>query len=217
MNSDHQLRQHVLDELDFEPMVNAAHIGVGVHRGVVTLTGFVGSYAQKLAAEHAVRRVKGVKAIAQEIEVRLPADKKSADDEIARRAVDILEWRVGVPAERIAVKVEKGIVTLSGEVDWQFQKAEAQAAIHDLSGVAEIVNLIRVAAPAEAERVKEQIEKALERSAEVEASHISVQTHEGKVVLRGRVRSLYERDVAERAAWSAPGVSAVDDRIQIEP
>ena len=112
MISDYQLRQDVLDELDFEPSVNAVHIGVGVHAGVVTLTGFVSSYAEKLAGERATRRVKGVKAIAEEIEVRLPSDKKVADDEIAGRAVDILKWRIGFPADRIGVKVEKGIVTL---------------------------------------------------------------------------------------------------------
>lgn len=122
MTSDHQLRQDVLDELDFEPSVNAAHIGVGAHGGVITLAGFVSSYGEKLAAERAARRVKGVKAIAEEIEIRLPSDKKVADDEIAGRAVDILKWRVGLPAGRIGVKVEKGIVTLTGDVDWRFQK-----------------------------------------------------------------------------------------------
>src|SRR6185503_11487740 len=112
MISDHQIRQEVLDELDFEPSVNATHIGVSVNAGVVTLSGFVSNYGEKLAAERAARRVKGVKAIAEEIEVRLPSDKKTADDEIAARAVDILKWRVGLPADRIDVKVETGVVTL---------------------------------------------------------------------------------------------------------
>jgi len=130
--NDHQLRQDVLDELDFEPSVDATHVAVGVHAGVVTLTGFVSNYGQKLGAERAVRRVKGVKAIAEEIEVHLPSDKKVADTEIAERAVDILKWRVGVPADRIAVKVERGIVTLTGRVDWRFQKREAEGAVHAL-------------------------------------------------------------------------------------
>jgi osmotically-inducible protein OsmY len=124
MNNDHKLRQDIIDELDFEPSVDAEHIGVGVHDGVVTLTGFVLSYGEKLLAERAAKRVFGVRAIAQEIEVRLPSDKKTADDEIAKRAVDILRWRVGVPADQISVKVEKGIVTLGGEVDWQFQRRQ---------------------------------------------------------------------------------------------
>jgi BON domain len=122
MVGDLELRQDVFDELEFEPSVNAAHIGVTANKGVVTLTGFVTSYAEKAAAERAARRVKGVKAIAEEIEVRLPSHTKRADDEIAARAVDILKWQVGFPADRINVKLEKGIVTLTGEVDWQFQK-----------------------------------------------------------------------------------------------
>src|SRR5271169_5678927 len=161
MISEHQLRQDVLDELDFEPSVNAAHIGVGVNGGVVTLTGFVSSYREKLAAERAVRRVKGVKAIAEEIEVRLPSDKKTADDEIAGRAIDILKWRVGLPAERIAIKVEKGIVTLTGDLDWHFQKAEAAAAIQHLSGVTGVVNDLTVRAAVNLPEVKEKIENAL--------------------------------------------------------
>ena len=206
MSSDLQLRQDVLDELEFEPSVNAAHIGVTANHGVVTLTGFVTSYAEKTVAERAVRRVKGVKAIAEEIEVRLPSDTKRADDEIAARAVDILKWQVGVPADRIRVKVEKGVVTLTGEVDWQFQKTEADH-----------VDQIRVASPVHAVEVKEKIEKALQRSAELEASRITVETEGGRVILKGRVHAWYERDIAERAAWSAPGVTEVQDRITIEP
>ena len=129
MMSDHRLQQDVLDELAFEPRVKAAHIGVVAKAGVVTLTGFVTSYTEKFAAEAAVRRVNGVKAIAEEIEVRLPMDKKRADDEIAERALRILHWDELVPDERIAVKVENGMVTLSGTVDWQYQKSEAE---HDI-------------------------------------------------------------------------------------
>jgi osmotically-inducible protein OsmY len=217
MNSDLQLRQDVLDELEFEPSVHAAHIDVAANRGVVTLTGFVTSYAEKTAAERAARRVKGVKAIAEEIEVRLPSDTKSGDDEIAARAIDILKWQVGVPADRIGVKVEKGIVTLTGEVDWQFQKTEADHVVHKLSGVVDVVNQIRVTSPVHAFEVKEKIEKALQRTAELEASRITVETEGGRVILKGKVRAWYERDIAERAAWSAPGVTEVQDRITIEP
>jgi osmotically-inducible protein OsmY len=217
MNSDLQLRQDVLDELEFEPAINAAHIGVTANRGVVTLTGFVTNYAEKTMAERAARRVKGVKAIAEEIEVRLPSDTKRADDEIAARAIDILKWQVGVPADRIKVKVEKGVVTLTGEVDWQFQKTEADHVVHKLSGVFDVVNQIRVASPIHAVEVKEKIEKALQRSAELEASRITVETEGGRVILKGKVHAWYERDIAERAAWSAPGVTEVLDRLTIEP
>jgi osmotically-inducible protein OsmY len=217
MSSDLQLRQDVLDELEFEPSVNAAHIGVTANRGVVTLTGFVTSYAEKTMAERAARRVKGVKAIAEEIEVRLPSDTKRADDEIAARAIDILRWQVGVPADRIKVKVEKGVVTLTGEVDWQFQKTEADHVVHKLSGVADVLNHIQVASPIHAVEVKEKIEKALQRSAELEASRITVETEGGRVILKGKVHAWYERDIAERAAWSAPGVTEVLDRLTIEP
>jgi osmotically-inducible protein OsmY len=217
MTTDHQLQQEVLDELEFEPSVNAAHIGVSANAGVITLTGFVSSYGEKLAAERAVRRVKGVKAIAEEIEVRLPSDKRIADDEIAGRAVDILKWRVGLPGSKIGVKVEKGVVTLTGDVEWRFQKSEAEAVVHNLSGVAGVANLIRVNSPVPVLEVKEKIQKALYRSAEVDASRITVHTDGKKVVLGGKVHAWYERDIAERAAWSAPGVTEVQDHIQIEP
>jgi osmotically-inducible protein OsmY len=189
---------------------------VAANRGVVTLTGFVMNYAEKAAAERATRRVKGVKAIAEEIEVRLPSDNKRSDDEIAVRALDILKWQVGVPAGRITVKVEKGIVTLMGDVDWQFQKVDAEHVVHKLSGVIDVVNQIRVASPVRASEVKEKIQKALERSADVEASRITVQTEGGRVVLSGKVRAWYERDIAERAAWSAPGVTEVQDHLTID-
>ena len=184
---------------------------------MVTLTGFVASYAEKTMAERAARRVKGVKAIAEEIEVRLPSDTKRADDEIAARAIDILKWQVGVPADRIKVKVEKGVVTLTGEVDWQFQRTEADHVVHKLSGVFDVLNQIRVASPIHAIEVKEKIERALRRSAELEAARITVETEGSRVILKGRVRAWYERDIAERAAWSAPGVTEVLDRMTIEP
>ncbi|HEV2301483.1 MAG TPA: BON domain-containing protein [Stellaceae bacterium] len=217
MTSDLQLRQDVLDELEFEPSINAAHIGVSADHGVVTLDGFVESYAQKAAAERAARRVRGVKAIADEIEVRLPSDHKRSDDEIASRAVDILGWQVGFPAERIKIKVEKGVVTLTGDVEWQFQKTEAGEAVHKLTGVVGVLNQIRVASPVQAREVKETIQKALHRTTDVEAARITVDADGGKVILGGKVRARYERDIAERAAWSAPGVVEVQDRIAIEP
>jgi osmotically-inducible protein OsmY len=217
MQSDHQLRQDVIEELDFEPSVNATNIGVGVHGGVVTLSGFVSSYAEKVAAERAARRVRGIRAIAEEIQVRLPSDKKVADDQIAERAADILRWRIGVPADRIDIKVERGVVTLNGEVEWRYQRGEAEAAIHHLTGVIQVINLIRVASAAQAFEVKEKIQKALRRSAGLDASRITVEADGGKVILHGKVHAWFERGLAEQAAWSAPGVNDVVDHIQIAP
>jgi osmotically-inducible protein OsmY len=215
MISDLRLRSNVLDELEFEPTVNAAHIGVSVNCGVVTLTGFVASYAEKAAAERAARRVKGVTAIAQEIEVRLPSHAKRADDEIAACAVEILKWQAGGPADRIDIKVEKGVVTLTGEVDWQFQKTEAAYIVHKLTGIIDVVNQIRVATRIGASEIKEKIEKALQRSAALDASRITVQTEGGRVVLTGEVQAWYERDLAESAAWSAPGIREVENRLTV--
>jgi osmotically-inducible protein OsmY len=217
MISDLELQRDVIEELEFEPSVNAAHIGVTASKGVVTLTGFVTSYAEKLTAERAARRVKGVRAIAEEIEVRLPSDTKHADDEIAARAINILKWQVGLPADRITVKAEHGIVTLAGEVEWRFQKNDAEAAIHKLSGVVDVINQVRIAAAVHAAEVKEKIQKALQRSAELEAHSISVRTEGRKVVLTGQVRAWYERDLAEQAAWSAPGVTSVEDHLTVGP
>jgi osmotically-inducible protein OsmY len=209
--SDLELRRIVLDELEFEPGVDGAHIGVVAEKGVATLTGFVRSYAEKLSAERAARQIEGVKAIAQEIEVRLPSHTKHAYDEIAARAVNILKWQVGLPADLIMVKVERGIVTLSGEVEWRYQKTDAEEAVHKLSGVIEVLNQIRIVAPLRACEVKETIQKAPERNAELEAVGITVHTEGGKV------QAWRERDLVEQAAWSAPGVTAVEDRLTIEP
>lgn len=214
--SDISLRQDIIDELEFEPSLNAAQIGVAVNKGVVTLTGSVGSYAEKIAAEQAVRRVKGVQAIAQEIEVRYPNDKKTADDEIAGRVVSILRWSAVVPANSVQVKVQDGWVTLSGEVDWQFQRAAAEAEIRRLSGVAGVINSVTIKARVQAADVKRKIEEALKRYAEVEADGVRISVLEdGKVTLDGNVHDWRERDAIKRAAWSAPGVTTVEDRLMI--
>jgi osmotically-inducible protein OsmY len=215
MNDDLKLQQRVIDALEFEPSVNAAHIGVSVERGVATLSGHVASFAEKFAAERTARQVKGVKAVAQELAVRLASDKKLSDDEIAERAVRILQWDVSVPQERIGVKVEHGIVTLSGEVDWQFQRAEAEFDVRKLSGVVSVINDIIVAAKVRPTDIHDKILAALERNAEVEASRIAVAVAGGKVTLTGKVYAWTEREAAERAAWSVPGVTQVDDRIEL--
>ena len=214
--SDISLRQDVIDELEFEPSLNAAQIGVAVNKSVVTLTGSVGSYAEKIAAEQAVRRVKGVQAIAQEIEVRYPNDKKTADDEIAGRVVSILRWSAVVPPNSVQVKVQNGWVSLSGEVDWQFQRAAAEAEIRRLSGVAGVINSMTIKPRVQAADVKRKIEDALKRYAEVEADGIRISVlGDGKVTLDGNVHDWRERDAIKRAAWSAPGVTIVEDRLMI--
>jgi osmotically-inducible protein OsmY len=213
MKSDERLQVDVLEELAWDPRVDAAHVGVTTRNGVVTLMGHVASFAEKSAAEQAVRRVRGVCAIAQEIEVHLPSHKKRADDEIAERAVKIMQWDSSVPSDRVQVKVERGYVTLTGEVDWNYQKAEIERIVHKLSGVTGIRNAIVVYPKISSADVRVRIRKALARDAALEASAIAVTTVGSKVVLTGRVRGFAEREAAERAAWSAPGVTGVEDHI----
>lgn len=215
MSDELNLRQRVVDELEFDPALNAAHIGVAVRGGVVTLTGHVETFAEKFAAERAVRRVKGVTAVAQEIEVHLPDDKKTADDEIAQRAVRILQWDVAVPSGSIAVKVEHGVVTLTGSVHWAFQRAEAEYDVRKLSGVKGVVNSITVRPEVRTEDVRAKLTAAFERAADLDAGGVTIEVGEGKVVLGGKVASWSEREAAERAAWSVPGVTAVEDNIRI--
>jgi osmotically-inducible protein OsmY len=209
-----KLRRDILDELEYEPSVDAAHIGVAVEKGVVTLTGHVAKYAEKEAALAAVRRIQGVRAIAEEIEVRYPSDKKTSDDEIAKRAIDILGWDTMVPSGSIQVMVRDGWVTLTGTVDWYYQKTHAEEDIRKLSGVHGVINSIEIKPSIRANDVKQRIEAALKRHAEIEANAIRVTVQEGnKVVLEGKVDNWGERYAVENAAWSAPGVKSVEDRM----
>jgi osmotically-inducible protein OsmY len=213
--SDRSLRQDILEELEFEPSIDATHIGVAVADGVVTLTGYVESYAQKTMVERVVQRLRGVRAIAEEIEVRFPARRKTADDEIAKRALAVIAWDTTISDETIQVKVQHGWITLSGEVAWHFQRIGAENAVRKLSGVLGVTNMINVRPQIDAGDIKQRIENALKRSAELEAETIRVAVAGGKVTLEGKVNAWREREVAERAAWAAPGVSAVEDRLII--
>lgn len=214
--NDKQLRQNVIDELDFEPSIESADIGVTAENGVVTLTGHVPTYAQKLAAERAVWRVKGVKAIAQEIQVRIPGDKQQNDDEIAQRAVSILAWNAAIPRDSVHLKVQHGWVTLGGQLDWNYQREAAENAIRKLSGVAGVINDITLKPAVQAVDVKQRITDALKRHAEVEAAKVQISVREGgTVALEGEVDTWDERQAVVHAAWSAPGVRMVDDRLRI--
>lgn len=214
--SDKTLRQDVIDELNFDPSIDSAHIGVTAEEGVVTLSGHVPTLLQKLAAERAAWRVKGVKAIAEHIEVRIPGDKRRSDDEIAGRALDILAWNAAVPSERLHVKVQDGTVTLSGDVDWNYQRDAAVAAVRRLSGVAGVINAITLAPGVQPENVKQRIVDALKRHAEVEASRIRISVKDGgRISLEGEVDSWDELRATEQAVWSVPGVHAVEDHLRI--
>jgi osmotically-inducible protein OsmY len=214
--SDSALRQHIIDELAFEPSIDAAHIGVAVERGVVTLTGHVGAYAEKIATERVVQRIKGVRAIAQEIEVRFPEAKKTNDDEIAERALRIIAWDTTIPDETVTVKVQNGWITLGGEVAWHFQRIAAGEAVRKLSGVVGVSNLIAVRPGVDGVDVKLRIEDALKRNAEIEAASVRVSVSGATVTLEGTVGSWHEREVAEQAAWAIPGVGLVDDRLVVD-
>ena len=211
-----RLRDDILDELAYEPVVDAAHIGVAVDENVVTLSGHVSSYAQRLAAVSAVRRVKGVHGIADEIEVRYSPDEKTFDDEIAKRAINMLAWDSVVPSDSVQVTVHDGLVTLTGKVNWQYQKSSAERDIRKLSGVRGVINNIEIEPHAKAENVRSKIEAALKRHAEVEAKHIRVTVRDdSEVLLEGKVQSWDEKVADKNAAWSAPGVKNVRDRLTI--
>jgi osmotically-inducible protein OsmY len=215
MNSSKELQRRVLDELGWEPSVDAAHIGVAVNDGVVTLTGSVSTYAEKMAAEQATKRLIGVKAVANDLEVRPTFPSQPNDTEIAQAVIGGLEWDVSVPHELIKARVAKGTVTLEGEVRFWYQRQAAETAVRGLKGVQGVVNLISIRAVPKTADVKSRIESAFRRSAEIDAGRIQVDTSDGKVTLRGRVRSWAERQEAENAAWAAPGVTKVDDELKV--
>ena len=214
--NDKELRQDIIDELDFEPRIDAADIGVAVEDGVATLTGHVRVYNEKVTAIKVVEGIKGVKAIADEIEVRPVGSHITADDEIAKRILSTFKWNSSVPEDKIKALVKNGWVTLSGEVDWKFKSMAAENAVRRLTGVIGVNNQIKVMPSVKATEVKNRIKKALHRDAELDASGIRVEVTEGTVKLEGKVRYLGERRSAERAAWAVPGVTNVIDNLAIQ-
>ena len=214
---DAQLRHDLEDELEWEPSLNATEIGVAVHDGVVTLTGSVESYTEKRKAERVAKRVRGVKAVANEIEVRMPGTSQRTDAEIARAALDALTWEITVPDDRIKISVSQGWVYLEGDVDWQYQRTAAEEAVHSLVGVRGVTDEILVKPQASAAEVQSRIEAAFRRNAELDAQQVRVELLDGKVTLHGQLHSWAERDEADRIAWAAPGVSEVENLIMVTP
>jgi osmotically-inducible protein OsmY len=215
--TDRELQEHVQKALDWEPSIDAADIGVSVGDDVVTLRGDVKSYAEKAAAERVALAVYGVKAVANDISVRLRDEQQRTDTEIAQAAVSALKWNTTVPDEKIALSVDNGWVTLKGKVDWEYQRRAAASVVRDLLGVRGVTNSISIEPHVNVTDVKSKIEAALKRSAEVDARRINVAVADGKVILSGNVHSWSERNEARHAAWAAPGVKEVDDLIAIVP
>ncbi len=213
--TDAQIQTDVLAELKWDPRLQPNEIGVIVKDGIVTLTGWVDSYTRRWAAEDAAHRVKGVKAVANDIEVRLSTSDEKTDQDIAKSVVRALEWDAFIPIDKLNVTVSKGWVTLKGDVEWQYQKQDAERVVRRIQGVKGVSNLIVVKPKATPDDLKKRIEDALVRSAELDAQRITVEVDGTKVIPKGTVRSWAEREEAERQAWAAPGVTEVENRITI--
>jgi osmotically-inducible protein OsmY len=217
MKSDSEIERDVRDELKWDPDLDATNIAISVKDGVVTLAGFTKSYTDRLEAELAAKRVAGVRAVANDIEVRLPAIDQRPDPDIARDAVASLKSELPISHDRIKVIVKDGWITLEGAVEWQYQKTTAETVVRKVKGVKGVTNVITVKPKVEPSELKRKIQEAFKRNAEVDADRITVEAHGSEVVLKGTVRSWIEREEAERVAWSAPGITHVEDRIVVSP
>ena len=217
MRSDREIERDVREELNSDPDLDAEDIAISVKDGVVTLAGFTRSYSDRLEAEHAAKRVAGVHAVANDIEVRLPSIDQRPDPDIARDAIASLKAQLPISHENIKVIVKDGWLTLEGTVEWQYQKTTAENAVRKVKGVKGVTNVMSLKPKVEPTDIQRRIQEAFKRNAEVDANRITVETHGSEVILKGTVRSWIEREEAERVAWSAPGITRVEDRIVVSP
>ncbi|MGI9449218.1 MAG: BON domain-containing protein [Geminicoccaceae bacterium] len=215
MTRDEEIKSDIIDELKWNPKVQASDIGVTVKDGAATLTGTVKSFPEKIAAEQAAKRVKGVRAIAEEIHVRLIRDKADTDDEIARRIAHVLDWNIAIPDHNIIAEVSQGHVKLTGDVDWQYQRSKAMRQVAEVRGVVGVTNNIKIRPRATDPEVKRAIVSALHRHATIEASKVDIAIVDGKVTLSGDVDATFEKELIEDAVWSAPGVMEVFNHLRV--
>jgi osmotically-inducible protein OsmY len=215
MKTDAQIQQDVIDQIKWNPLLNASEIGVAVKNGVVTLSGQVDTYQKKLEAEKEAKKIAGVRAIAEDIHVGISPSSQRTDAEIAEAVINALKWHTSIPQENIQVKVEDGFVTLDGEVEWEFQRESAKNAVINLTGVRSVINTIKLKHKVTPNDLKQKINAAFHRSATLDASKIEIEVVGTKAILKGRVRSFAEREDAEKAAWAAPGILDVDNKLEL--
>jgi osmotically-inducible protein OsmY len=215
MRTDANIQRDVMDQIKWNPLLTASEIGVAVKNGVVTLSGQVDSYLKKLEAEKETKKVSGVKAIAEDIQVGISAQDKRTDAEIAETVLHALKWDTSIPEEDIKVKVEDGFVTLEGTVEWEYQRLAARNAVANLAGVRSVINAIQLKHRTSPDDLKQKISAAFHRSATLDASQIQVEVLDAKVILKGKVRSFAEKEDAARAAWAAPGITQVENQLEL--
>ena len=215
MRTDNQIQKDVMEELSWEPFLNETEIGVAVKDGIVTLSGIVDTFSKKISAEKAAKRVAGVRAIAEDIQVGVSPKYRKTDTEIAETVLNVLKWNTTIPENKIQIKVENGSVKLEGEVEWEYQKVNARA-VENVTGVSSVINLITVKPKLKAMDIRQKITSAFHRNATIDADRITIEVEGNKVILSGNVRSFAEKDDAERAAWSAPGILQVESKLNVQ-
>jgi osmotically-inducible protein OsmY len=216
MKTDTEIQKNVMDELKWDPILNASEIGVAVKNGIVTLSGTIDSYFKKDEAENAAKRVNGVRAVASDIDVTSPSNSSKTDTEIARVIADTLKYNSAVNEDKIKIKVDNGWVTMEGTVDWEYQKEAVRTAIKNISGVKGMANLIRITPVVTAKDIQQKIAAAFQRHANLDSERILVDVNQNKVTLSGKVRSWIEKNDAENAAWRAPGITSIENRIIVD-